>query len=75
MVRKLYPGAWRVESTVFDGVPLDHFFRTSLHLGFTDWQAPLVQFQSMGQRDADVNIIESVVSIRDAGKWVADVDI
>lgn len=75
MVRKLDPESWRVESTDFDGETRDNFTHTSLHLSFTDWQAPLVQFQSVGQRDADVNIIEAVVSVRDAGKWVADVDI
>ncbi|RYP42064.1 hypothetical protein DL767_000576 [Monosporascus sp. MG133] len=75
MARKLDPGSWRVAPSKFDGVQVDHFDKTSLHLGFTDWRAPLVRIQTVGQRDADVNIIESVVSIRDAGKWVADVDI
>ncbi|KAK8104825.1 uncharacterized protein PG998_011858 [Apiospora kogelbergensis] len=75
MVRELNPAAWRVETTSFDGTPLDHFARTSLHLNFTDWKAPLVESHSVGQRDADVNIIEAVVSVRDAGEWVADVDI
>lgn len=75
MVRKLDPTAWRVESTPFDGSPLDNFTQTSLHLSFTDWLAPVVQIRSVGQRDADINIVEAVVSVRDAGKWVADVDI
>lgn len=75
MVRELNPAAWRVETTSFDGTPLDHFARTSLHLNFTDWKAPLVESNSVGQRDADVNIIEAVVSVRDAGECVADVDI
>jgi hypothetical protein len=75
MVRKVDPGAWRIESTSFDGSPMDSFRQTSLHLSFTDWQAPMVQFQSVGQRDADINIVEAVISVRDAGRWVADVDI
>jgi hypothetical protein len=75
MVSKLDPRTWRVESTVFDGARLDSFGKTSLHLNFTDWQAPVVQFQSVGQRDSDVNILEAVVSVRDSGKWIADVDI
>ncbi|KAK8091902.1 hypothetical protein PG997_002263 [Apiospora hydei] len=75
MVRKLDPAAWRIESSAFDGVPLDQFSNTSLHLSLTDWEVPLVQFQSVGQRNADVNVIEAVISVRDAGKWVADVDI
>ncbi|KAK8015783.1 serine threonine kinase [Apiospora marii] len=75
MVRKLDPAAWRIESAAFNGAPLDSFAHTSLHLSLTEWEAPLVQFQSVGQRDADVNVIEAVVSVRDAGNWVADVDI
>ncbi|KAK7990723.1 hypothetical protein PG990_015003 [Apiospora arundinis] len=75
MARKLDPSAWRVDTVPFNGAPLDSFSRTSLHLSLTDWQAPLVQYQSVGQREADANIVEAVVSVRDAGMWVADVDI
>jgi hypothetical protein len=83
MARQLNPGAWRVMPQAFDGSgpggsgppSEDCFQRSSLHLSFTDWQAPLVRFQSQGQRDAEINIIEAVVSVRDAGEWVADVDI
>ncbi|KAK8108843.1 hypothetical protein PG984_014644 [Apiospora sp. TS-2023a] len=75
MVSKLDPAAWRIKPAVFDGTPLDQFSHTSLHLTFTDWQVPLVQSHSVGQRDADVHILEAVVSVRNAGKWVADVDI
>ncbi|KAK6065027.1 hypothetical protein SCUP515_11426 [Seiridium cupressi] len=75
MLRQRDPAAWLVEPVDFDGAPQDSFKNTSLHLAFTDWRAPLVRFQSVGERDADVNIIEAVISVRDFGKWVADVDI
>ncbi|KAI0377660.1 hypothetical protein F5Y04DRAFT_174714 [Hypomontagnella monticulosa] len=75
MVRQLDPGAWRVRQVQFDGKPEDYFKQTSLHLDLTDWEAPVVSAQGVGQRDADVTIIEAVVSVRDAGRWVADVDI
>lgn len=74
-MRKLDPGAWRLEPPTFDGTPQDSFKNTSLHLGFTDWKTPLVNIQSVGERSADINIIEAVISVRDSGKWVADVDI
>lgn len=73
MVRQLGHGAWRVEQTEFDGMPHDYIQNTSLHLSFTGWRAPLVSYQIVGQHDADVNVIEAVVSVRDGGKWVADV--
>ncbi|KAJ2989364.1 hypothetical protein NUW58_g3504 [Xylaria curta] len=75
MARSLNKSAWRIESTSFDGKPVDSFTRTSLHLRFTDWQAPLVSFDGIGQRDADAKILESVISVQDSGNWVADVDI
>lgn len=75
MVRQLDQSAWRVEQMEFDGMPHDYFQNTSLHLSFTDWRVPLVSYQFVGHRDADVHIVEAVVSVRDAGKWVADVDI
>jgi hypothetical protein len=75
MTRSLDKGAWRIEATKFDGIPQDSFTHTSLHLRFTDWRVPVVSFDSVGQRDADVKIIETVVSVQDSGRWVADVDI
>ncbi|KAI1074684.1 hypothetical protein F5B20DRAFT_595893 [Whalleya microplaca] len=75
MARQFDRAAWRIEQAEFDGMAHDYFKNTSLHLTFTDWCAPIVSFQTVGQRDADVNIIETVVSVRDSGKWVADVDI
>lgn len=52
----------------------NNFTGTTLHLSFTDWQIPL---QAEGYRsiDQDVRIVESVISVLDRGKWVADLDI
>lgn len=58
----------------FDGTDLDSFSHTSLHLSFTDWMVP-VSLGSTGDRDAEAFFVESVISIHDNGKWVADVDI
>ncbi|KAI1637736.1 hypothetical protein F4809DRAFT_302927 [Biscogniauxia mediterranea] len=46
--RKVDPGAWRVEPVKFDGTALDSFRNTSLHLSFTEWSTPIVQFQAVG---------------------------
>ncbi|KAF2800371.1 hypothetical protein K505DRAFT_263875 [Melanomma pulvis-pyrius CBS 109.77] len=52
----------------------DNFRETSLHLSFTDWALPLA---TEGSRmiDHDAQVVEAVISIRDRGRWVADIDI
>lgn len=52
----------------------NNFKGTSLHLSFTNWAFPL---EASGVRtiDQDVLVVESVISVLDRGKWVADLDI
>lgn len=52
----------------------NNFEGTTLHLSFTDWRFPL---EAGGSRtiDKDVLVVESVISVLDRGKWVADLDI
>jgi hypothetical protein len=52
----------------------DNFRETSLHLTFTDWTFPLA---TEGSRtiDHDAQLVEAVISVRDRGCWVADIDI
>jgi hypothetical protein len=52
----------------------NNFRGTSLHLSFTDWTFPLETGETR-TIDQDVFIVESVVSVFDRGKWVADLDI
>lgn len=73
--REVDPAAWRIEPTPFDNTYVDCFKSTSLHLTFTEWRAPLVHVESTGHRGSTVNLVEAVISIRDAGRWVADVDV
>ena len=58
----------------YNGHRENHFQGTSLHLSFTSWSLPL---ESCNIRTIDHNIqyIESVISVLDRGKWVADLDI
>ncbi|KAI4591531.1 hypothetical protein KJ359_013253 [Pestalotiopsis sp. 9143b] len=58
----------------FDGRLENSFHTTSLHLWFTDYTLP-IDTGSHGTRDFEIYFLESVVSIHDKGKWVADVDI
>ncbi|KAI3333568.1 hypothetical protein F4824DRAFT_490763 [Ustulina deusta] len=73
--REIDPAAWRIEPSPFDDTYVDCFKSTSLHLSFTEWCAPVVQVQSIGQKESNVNLIEAIISVRDSGRWVADVDI
>ena len=61
--------------TQFDGQGKDLFSRTSLHLSFTDHHIPLYDSNSRMGLDSQVSILESIISVRDSGVWVADVDV
>ena len=52
----------------------DNFQGTSLHLSFTDWTLPL-ETQTTRTIDSEISYVESVISVRDHGEWVADLDI
>ncbi|MCJ1330889.1 hypothetical protein MMC10_007576 [Thelotrema lepadinum] len=63
-----------VEHKQYDLQRENNFKATSLHLNFTEWKLPL---EDTGSRtiDQDVYFVESVISVRDRGEWVADLDI
>jgi hypothetical protein len=76
MVREIDPGRWRLaEYPNFDGKPDDCFNRTSLHLSFTDYHVPMFASGASGEQDAPISMLEAVISVRDSGVWVADIDI
>jgi hypothetical protein len=69
-------GTWRISNlNLFNGRPEDMFSTTSLHLSFTDWSQPLISARASGCRDFEGSLVEAVVSIKDSGQWVGDVDI
>lgn len=66
---------WRiVNHAMFNGRIEDSFQSTSLHLRFTDYILP-IDVGTHGLRDFEIYFLESVVSVHDRGKWVADLDI
>ena len=68
---------WKfIDRETFDGTVTDTFTGTSLHLSFRDWCIPVdVGVAGRGLRDAEAYIIESLVSVYDRGKWIADLDV
>ncbi|KLU92095.1 hypothetical protein MAPG_11042 [Magnaporthiopsis poae ATCC 64411] len=73
-VRDFDPGSWQKVPPRFNGECEDAFSKTSMHISFTDWQTPLFHIESVGQHDSEINHVEVVVSVRDSGEWVADVN-
>ena len=60
----------------YDGERVKSFKSTSLHLSFTNWTIPVAsEGTRTGLIDQDAYFLESVVSVLDAGKWVADLDV
>ena len=65
-----------VNHLAYDGKRENNFRSTSLHLSFTDWRIPLDSPGSATRTiDQDTHFIESVISVLDSGRWVADLDI
>lgn len=59
----------------FDGKMAGGSFEgTSIHLSFTDWEGP-VSLDSSGYQGKEAYFVEAVVSVKDRGDWVGDLDI
>jgi hypothetical protein len=67
---------WRVAThNPFNGQPEDLFGSTSMHLSFTRWERAMDSIESQGVQDIQSVKMESVISIRDSGRWIGDVDV
>ncbi|KPM44962.1 hypothetical protein AK830_g1627 [Neonectria ditissima] len=70
-------GKWRqISHAPFQGDLEDCFQSTSLHLSFTEFEIP-VDIGQRGSIDKDTQgcVVETVISVFDRGKWVADLDV
>lgn len=63
-----------VDHNLYDGRRIDTFQGISLHLSFTRWKMP-VFWESNGEIDQQIFLLESVISVQDKGRWVADLDV
>ena len=67
--------SWHMVShELFDGATQSNFRGTSFHLSFTGYELPL-DLDLRGGRDAPAYLLETVLSVYDQGKWIADLDI
>jgi hypothetical protein len=75
-IREPSIGNWRVVNHKdFDGESKNSFASTSLHLSFTGGELPVDDVTAHGVQDIEAHFIETVVSVHEHGKWVADIDI
>ena len=76
MTAPMDDGFWRVANMhIFDGRPENHFSSTSMHLSFTQWERSLDVASSYGRQDVQFTTKQSVISIRESGRWIGDVDV
>ncbi|KAK3995536.1 hypothetical protein QBC44DRAFT_233425 [Cladorrhinum sp. PSN332] len=73
-IRPLGHNAPLVSHSPYDGALSDSFQGTSLHLSFTTWRFPL-DYETTGEIDQEIFLVESVVSVHHKGEWVADIDV
>lgn len=65
---------WRqLSHDAFDGRLQNCFESTSLHLSFTGASSP-INYGFSGGQDADVYILETLISIHEGALWIADLN-
>jgi len=75
LIKEVKMSDWsRIDRDDFDGEMRDSFESTSLHLSFTGANTP-VNLGFSGGQDIDVYMQETVISVRDSGDWIADLDV
>ncbi|KAL8999010.1 MAG: hypothetical protein Q9169_002008 [Polycauliona sp. 2 TL-2023] len=62
-----------VNHDIFNGKLENYFPETSLHLSFTKYEVPLIV--PVGAVDAEISMVETLISAHDQKSWVADLDI
>ena len=69
------PDEWRhIRHLEYDYSLENNFPCTSLHLSLTSFEVPH-SFGIAGGVDAQVTLVESLVSVHDKGEWIADLDV
>ena len=63
-----------LEHEQFEGAIRDSFSHITLHLSFTSAISPL-NIRFSGAQDTELYMLETVISVHDKGKWIADLDI
>lgn len=59
----------------FDATCHDYFSKTSLHLSFSGYEQPVASSVKHGAQDVEAQYLETLVSVYDGKRWIADLDI
>ena len=74
LITKVAISEWpNISRENFDGQIKDSFDSTSLHLSFTGAQSR-VNLEFSGAQDDEVYMLETLISVFDKGRWIADLD-
>lgn len=66
---------WKlIEHASFDAQKKDCFKSTSLHLSFTEYSLA-IDTGRRGVRSSEIQLLETIMSVHDKGRWIADIDI
>ena len=75
MVREAQMSDWPVIShETFNGEMKNSFENTTLHLSFTNAESP-ISLGFSGAQDVELYLLQTLISVHDRGKWVADLNI
>ena len=74
LVKPPSPDCRLITHADYDYNRLDSFPGTSLRPSFTKWMFPLND-GDYGLIDQDISLAEAMVSVRDSGCWIADIDV
>lgn len=74
LIKSVSMSEWpQIDRAIFDGEFRDSFASTSLHLSFTGANDSL-NTEFTGAQDTEVYILETLISVYQRGKWIADID-
>ena len=75
MIKKAQMSDWPViNHQTFTGDMKDNFGNTTLHLSFTSAKSE-INLGFSGAQDTELSLLQTLISVHDRGKWVADLDI
>ena len=75
LIRQPQMSEWpQLNYKLFSGERKDSFDTTTLHISFTSAYMPMETTFS-GSKDKELNVLETIVSVHDRGKWIADLDV
>ena len=75
LIKQAQMSEWpQLNYKLFSSERKDFFGTTSLHISFTSAYMPM-EITFSGSKDKELNVLETIVSVHERGKWIADLDV